>query len=254
MFYSSLVTVFNTLVEAKPSIEHLERFGPDGTMVLVDWEMAMAGSIGQDVGKGLAFPIGCLISHAMSGHMEANDSIQAHINILIDTYFSRLKEAGKTEDELASILKIIAGWCGWFQYIAFYLFRDDPHNSQVHNFPVEVVNKAHLCDSIGVLSLKLMRLAYDDDYITESASLEEVRKVFDHLIEDEVTRAQYVFASGTNKRQPRKSSMLRAANRRLSDTEMLFLAAESMKRLSITENIKRVSISEGSENSAELLQ
>lgn len=246
--------VFNTLVEAKPSIEHLERFGPDGTMVLVDWEMAMAGSIGQDVGKGLAFPIGCLISHAMSGHMEANDSIQAHINILIDTYFSRLKEAGKTEDELASILKIIAGWCGWFQYIAFYLFRDDPHNSQVHNFPVEVVNKAHLCDSIGVLSLKLMRLAYDDDYITESASLEEVRKVFDHLIEDEVTRAQYVFASGTNKRQPRKSSMLRAANRRLSDTEMLFLAAESMKRLSITENIKRVSISEGSENSAELLQ
>jgi len=250
--------VFNTLVEAKPSIEHLERFGKEGTMVLVDWEMAMAGSIGQDVGKAIAFPIGCLIAHAMSGHKEANESIQAHINILIDTYFSRLREDGKTEDELASILKNIAGWCGWFQYIAFYLFREDPHNSQVHNFPVELVNKAHLCDSIGVLSLKLMRLAYDDEYITKSASLEEVRKVFDYLIEDEVTRAQYVFASGTNKRQPRKSSMLRAANRRLSDTEMLFLAAESMKRLSLSmtedTNIKQVSISEVSENSAELLQ
>jgi len=229
-------------------------------MVLVDWEMTMAGAIGQDVGKGIAFPIGCLIAHAMSGHMEANESIKAHINILIDTYFSRLKDDGKAEDELASILKNIAGWCGWFQYIAFYLFREDPHNSQVHNFPVEVVNKAHLCDSIGVLSLKLMRLSYDDDYITESASLEleEVRKVFDYLVEDEVTRAQYVFASGTNKRQPRKSSMLRATNRRLSDTEMLFLAAESMKRLSIAElnttTTKQVSISEGSENSAELLQ
>ena len=101
-----------------------------------------------------------------------------------------------------------------------------------------------------------MRLAYDDEFISESASLEEVRKVFDYLIEDEVTRAQYVFASGTSRRQPRKSSMLRAANRRLSDTEMLFLAAESMKRISITEdtNIKQALISDDDENSAELLQ
>ena len=34
--------VFNTLVETKPSIEHLEQFGPNGTVVLCDWEMAMA--------------------------------------------------------------------------------------------------------------------------------------------------------------------------------------------------------------------
>ena len=34
--------VFNTLVEAKPSIEELEEFGPNGSMVLCDWEMAMA--------------------------------------------------------------------------------------------------------------------------------------------------------------------------------------------------------------------
>ena len=33
--------VFNTLVEPKPSIEELEEFGPDGTFVLCDWEMAM---------------------------------------------------------------------------------------------------------------------------------------------------------------------------------------------------------------------
>ncbi|KAL7547100.1 hypothetical protein ACHAWF_010416 [Thalassiosira exigua] len=41
--------VFNILVEAKPSIEQLEMFGPDGTVVLCDWEMAMAGPIGRDV-------------------------------------------------------------------------------------------------------------------------------------------------------------------------------------------------------------
>ena len=33
--------VFNTLVEPKPSIEELEEFGPDGSFVLCDWEMAM---------------------------------------------------------------------------------------------------------------------------------------------------------------------------------------------------------------------
>lgn len=33
---------FNTLVEAKPSIEHLETFGTNSYVVLCDWEMAMA--------------------------------------------------------------------------------------------------------------------------------------------------------------------------------------------------------------------
>ena len=67
-----------------------------------------------------------------------------------------------------------------------------------------------------------------------------------------------MFASGTSKRKPRKSSMLSDVNRRLSDTELLYLAAESMKRLSMAEdtlqNTKQVSISENIENSTELLQ
>lgn len=33
---------FNTLVEAKPAIEKLEEFGPNGNITLCDWEMAMA--------------------------------------------------------------------------------------------------------------------------------------------------------------------------------------------------------------------
>jgi thiamine kinase-like enzyme len=34
---------FNILVESKPSIETLENFGPNGDMVVVDFEMAMVG-------------------------------------------------------------------------------------------------------------------------------------------------------------------------------------------------------------------
>ena len=106
--------------------------------------------------------------------------------------------------------------------------------------------------------MKLLRVGYDTNYIPETAGVDEIRKVFNFLVEEEVTRAQYAFASGTSKRKPRKSSMLRDANRRLSDTELLYLAAESMKRLSMAEdtlqNTKQVSISENIENSTELLQ
>ena len=31
--------VFNIIVEAKPSVEELQSFGPKGNLVLVDWEM-----------------------------------------------------------------------------------------------------------------------------------------------------------------------------------------------------------------------
>ena len=67
------------------------------------------------------------------------------------------------------------------------------------------------------------------------------------LIEEKVTHAQYVYAAGKSKRKPRKSSLLHAANCRLSDTEpeLLYLGAESLKRLSVAEdalqNTKQVS-------------
>ena len=61
-------------------------------------------------------------------------------------------------------------------------------------------------------------ICYDANYIPESVGVTEIRKLFNLLIEEEVMCAQYVFAAGKSKRKPRKSSMLRAANRRLSDT------------------------------------
>ena len=85
--------------------------------------------------------------------------------------------------------------------------------------PVESeVSKGRVIDSMGVLGMKLLRVGYDTNYIPETAGVDEIRKVFNFLVEEEVTRAQYAFASGTSKRKPRKSSLLRDANRRLSDT------------------------------------
>jgi hypothetical protein len=50
------------------------------------------------------------------------------------------------------------------------------------------MNKERLRDSLGVLGLKLMRLSYDNDHVPASTGLDEVRKTFNSLLQEEVTR------------------------------------------------------------------
>ncbi|KAL7548064.1 hypothetical protein ACHAWF_011352 [Thalassiosira exigua] len=220
---------FNTLVEAKPSVEELGMFGPEGTMCLCDWEMACAGPIGKDIGLALTFPLACMVSHALNGHREAKESITTYINSLLDTYKHKMFEAGKSREEVTAILRNIYGWAGWFSYGVFYVLDCQT------TFPVESdEQKVYVRDSIGVLGLKLLRLSFDTDYIPTSASLEEVQKIFNLLWREEITRASRVFASGARKMQPRRSSVLRAENRRLSDAA-IYIAAESLKGLSFSE-------------------
>ena len=192
-----------------------------------------------------------MIAHALNGHPEMNESIEVYINALIGTYCSKMTEAGKTEQEVAHIVRNIARWCGWFQYLAFHILNVQDL------FPVESQkSKDYIHDAVGVLGLKLMRLSYDADYVAASTPSGEVQKIFDELKEEELERAHQVLVAGKKRMQPRKSSILRAANRRLSDTEMLYLAAESVRRLSILEPLdgtKIVSIAEGNVNN-ELLQ
>ena len=127
--------------------------------------------------------------------------------------------AGHNPMELAALLRTGVGWTGWFMYLIFYVLK-----AQTEFLPVESdVSKDHVRDSIGVLGMKLLRIGYDANYIPESAGVTEIRKVFNSLIEEEVTHAQYVFAAGKSKRKPRKSSMLRAANRRLTNCCYIWL-------------------------------
>ena len=173
-----------------------------------------------------------MIAHGMKGQSEANQSIEVFVNSLLDTYCSRMVEAGKTAKEMANVLRNIVGTCGMFLYLPYYMLY-------VHDtFPVDAENKSRHHDALGILGLKLMRIAYDTDYIPDSTGADEIRGLFDSLRGEEVDKAQKLFASRGRKMQSRKSSMLRAMNRRLSDTEMLYAAHESMRRLSIFGSIK----------------
>jgi hypothetical protein len=174
-----------------------------------------------------------MIAHGMKGQSEANQSIEVFINSLLDTYCSRMVEAGRTVKEMANILRNIVGTCGMVLYLPYYILC--AHDTF---FPVDAENKSRHHDALGIIGLNLMRLAYDTDYIPNSAGADEIRRLFDSLLGEEVDKSQQLFASRGRKLQSRKSSMLRAMNRRISDTEMLYAAYESMRRLSISGSIK----------------
>jgi hypothetical protein len=197
----------------------------------IDCYVLRSGPIGRDIGLAMPFPIGCLIAHGFKGMWEG--SIEVYINSLLDTYLSRMAEAGKTAGEIATILRTIVGMCGWFMYLPFYIL-----NIQDTAFPVDAEYKSRHHDALGVLGLKFMRLGFDTDYVPESTGAAVIRELFDSLLKEEVENAQQLFASRGRKMQSRKSSMLRAMNRRLSDTEMFYLAHESMKRFSVSGSIR----------------
>lgn len=170
-----------------------------------------------------------MIAHVLNGRVEAYTSIDIYIKSLLDNYLSRMAEAGRSLTELASILRIIAGTCGNFMYLVFY---------EVHCqdfFPVESsADKEYLYDAIGILGWKLMRLAYDTDYVPASSSVDDIRRTMFKLLEEEIALAQSMFDSRKARRQPRRSSILRAANRRISDTQMVYLMAEHARRSTIS--------------------
>jgi hypothetical protein len=227
-------------------------------------QFSMAGPKGRDIGLALSFPIGCMVAHALSGHLDANESINAFIISLLDSYAACMVEAGKTPEEVSSIIRngeknsvlllirvcaiitflsinslltycmspsAVTGWAGWFQFLAFYFL-----DVQMVNFPCETEHdRKYVKNAMGVLGLKLLRLSYDTDYFPEGATTEQVKKMFLSLVEEEVTETSLERYKQKKRRQPRKSSMLRATNRRVSDAMLNFMAADEVARLSSRE-------------------
>ena len=184
--------------------------------------------MGRDVGLALSFPLGCMIAHGLNGQWEANQSIEVYVNSLLDAYCSRMVEAGKDPDDMADILRGIIGWCGAYMFLGLYILNVQDA------FPIESVeNKRRHRDAVGILGLKLMRLAYDTGFAPDFMGMLEIRELFDSMRLEEVDSARYFFASGGRKMNKRRSSTLRIANRRLSDTEMIYLAEESAKKFSV---------------------
>ena len=216
--------VFNILAEAKPSIEELEEFGPEGRICLVDWEMCTPGPLGRDAGLATAFPFVCALTHTLNGH--SVDSIVSYINTLLDVYLKQMKDSGKSDDELASIIRTIFGHSGLFLYLCFYFIKaQDMFPSQNDD------DKVMIQEAAGVLGLKFIHHAFGD---TADATSGDVRAKFMAFYEEEMARMNGLFNSRKRKLLTRKSSLFRAESRRFSDASMMVLGAESVRSLSIS--------------------
>ena len=221
--------VFNLLVEAKPSIEELEQFGPDGTIILCDWEMAFAGPIGRDLGKAQSFPIAVMVAHALNGHLDAVNDIELFLDTLWKEYASTLIEkTDKSPTEMAQIYRNIVGWCGFFMYFLFYVLG---HNEF---FPLTLsTERDQVTDAMGVLGLKLIRFGFDSEYEPDLATTDQLQAHYKTLVKEEVDRAYEISCKSQRRIRSRRSSTLRASGRRYSDAGIhLSLTSEQLACLS----------------------
>ncbi len=107
--------VFNILVEKKPDCECLEEFAEMGKYILIDWEMAISGPMGRDIGEFFGFPVACILAHGLNGHMVAVKSILKIFNQFWMEYADALSERSQLHEEcLVGIYRSAIGWAGFY--------------------------------------------------------------------------------------------------------------------------------------------
>ena len=79
---------------------------------------------------------------------------------------------------------------------------------------------------MGILGLKLMKVAYED---TDQVYMDTLKTIFKNLVDQEVALAETNFASRKRKMLTRKSSLLRMQNRRISDASTFLLSVNGLE-------------------------
>ncbi|CAB9497785.1 Methylthioribose kinase [Seminavis robusta] len=152
----------------------------DGTVSIVDWEMAFSGPIGRDLGSFFPFLLCCALAHAISGKQEEALNLLNTIDQIWEEYAEALRQRGKSEDFISYAFRSIIGWCGRFMFLGFYT-----SGNHTEDFPLaDADDKPTLMDSIGVLSLRFMQWGFDSKYV--NFDLEDLRRIFADSIWNEM--------------------------------------------------------------------
>lgn len=213
---------FNTLVEA--TADDGNEFGPDGALVLVDWEMAMVGPIGRDIGLAWTWPVSCLLAHSLLGNQEAKTNISEAMAVLWDEYADVLRSKGKDDEFLRTTYRNSIAWLGWFVFYVHYA-----NGAQTEFLPIENVSEAdrkELFQSIGVASLKLFDLGFSTQGYYDDLTLDELREEMELILAEEIDYLDLIakFTSRTrNHDESNRKSKLRLSaidGRRVSDAKI----------------------------------
>ena len=219
----------NLLVERRRDNNGTQHeFGTKGSIHICDWEMAVAGPRGADLGKVICFPIACAICHAMNG----NRAKAYHILETIEQFWDCYEEASLQHDpttDMTKLYKQMLGWSTFMLYNVFYqlnIFHDVMPLDQVS---AELDTQAK--GTYAKIGLELMQVVYGDDNSdhnntpaaassTSSSSYPECKELFHTVM---TTKMEELLAVGAavktdeeaqRKFSRRRSSLFRAASRR----------------------------------------
>lgn len=211
---------FNILVGAKPSIESLENFDASGSVVLCDWEMAHGGTAGHDIGTLRSFPISCAFAHSINGHRHAALDCLSWLDTLWSSYEVAVNKVNTSEEQVTRIFRHS------LQYTGLYLLAYYALNIHMEFLPIDEGNVEDLTkvkESIGLVGLKCLEWGMD-----KSLSLAELKANYSQAIEEEMA----ILLSTKKVRRNRRSSVLRASGRRVSDANLHFSALDRLSIIS----------------------
>ena len=208
--------VFNMLVGAKPSISTLENFNKCGDVCLIDWEMSHCGPIGKDIGFILPFPIAAIFAHALNGNASGATQILQFLDILWDEY----SQAVSTEVSVADVYKSVLSFAGVI-LVSYYKIGFHMEYLPLDEGNMDGLNRVK--ESLGLIGLKCMHWGFGQGCCDANES--DLRQMFKDALDEEMK----LLAPAKAIRRGRRSSMLRASGRRVSDAH-LYVLSGSMKR------------------------
>jgi hypothetical protein len=211
--------VFNMLVERKPGVtpggDANDRFGERGNFFLCDWEMAHKGHKGRDVGTYFSYPFMAAAFLAARGQEDrARDVLDTLPQFWKDYSEVLLTKGGKDREYLTEVFRSAISFYGYFTTLAFYVlgcFRELNETEGLTKEQEEIV-----VATVGLTGLKSLEMGLLDD-VSAGKTLEELEEFLFGMLNQEV---QYISESiGSTFRRPsrRRSSVLRATGRRVSD-------------------------------------
>jgi hypothetical protein len=228
---------FNLLVENKPSIQELEKFGPKGSLYICDWEMTIAGPKGKDVGIFHAWPLACALCHAVQGHKsEAYHLVDCVIQFWDDYVKVLVEKGGKDEAYFANTFRQALGSCSSFMLGVFYMLGLMTENLPLEGVPADEAGKAK--SAIGLIGLKFARIQYMGDMA--DLNLEELRAWFKEAITAQIESLLMIPAG--RRSAPRRGSVLRKTGRRISDAFAMDEAVRRVSSMSVASADRRASI------------
>ena len=213
---------FNVIVERKPCTSSLEKFGESGLVTIVDWEMALAGPAGRDLGHMQAFPIACAITHAINGNQDLALNMIEFNNKFWDMYVEAMHRRGKSDSTyIAKVYRDSVGYLGRMAYLGYYSLG--AHLDHLPHDNSSFSDLEYIRDALGVMGIKCLSLAFNEE--NKHVSHEDLRSTVQVLLQTEIQSALRLH-NGIS--VGRRSSTLRALGRQISDSALTF--PESIRR------------------------